>query len=1345
MKAASHRHIAAVLGIAVLLSAVAPALAASGKVRIPVGEFTARRMDKAPTIDGELSEGEWDGALTTSGMMTVFSHKMLEAATTMSIGFDDEKLYFAVDCTRGNNEWRLRKTARENDDYSFGDSSIEIWVTPPTPVPETYQNIINTFPAVQDVRNIPSRGYSAMGWSGDWTLGVTENEDRYIIEASIPIEDFGFETIEGGDVWRFLICRTAPGTQPRAQASWSVTQAFSEIPQHPKVHFMDDTALLQVYNVTSIFTGKFDFPMAVVAPKGAPAEIDVLMRIQKEILPADDDKIIRKHFSLKANERKEFTLSGDVTAMKEGYFTLSATTGDGKDIFRQSFPFNVNGFVHETPKRPDNAAPPAELAVNAMYGPENDVLMAKADIIDLPQRDEVAKAVLKVTDPASGKVLQEGEMPVFRNYYSNGHMILDKVREPVWDTRKVAYIRRQNANIEKENQKLIKQGKEPKPLKPLPEKEYKTVNVEVAVMDADGNVLKTATDEVKLIRYQFEWMDNKVGVSDEVIPPWTPVTYENRTVGVWNRNMRVNGLGLLEKVDNGGTDQIDSMRLIAVADGKKTEIAAGAPKLARQVDDHVTLTGEGSGAGLKLSAKTRYDFDGFALSDLTIAPAGESAKVDKLYLEVVLPESEATHFCTTSGGWAAVHDVTPEYWSSQQTASGMLIGDFVPYVWLTNSDRAFVWLADNDKGWITDDDKSLPTQEIIRKDGKVTLRVNFIEMPSELTEPTELTYGYQTFPSRPLPDGWRTIICNQGTTNLPSAKNTYFWFTDGADWAVLWPYYCSPYPWSMEKSRAGFSRWPKDTNHRPCPGSIAHAIARYRDYEGNQFPELVVDWGSTPGNRSNGNTTQGEGPVGFRVWHYQRWVREGDMRGLYIDENYLALEDNFLTGGAYIRDDGQLQRGYSYLGLREYYKRMKKMYYANGVPEPNLWMHISSGAAYFAWWGDIFFEGENVEPTNLEYDYIEVLPAGRMRAIASAKTAGGAMTVMCQSQRHATQWEPKHTHQFVGWVMAHDVLPEQVRWYEIMAQEARFYEADVEFIGYWKDDCPVSTDTPECIASVHKQPDRSLVWVVNTARQDQTVDLKIDFGKLGLDKGRTIAVNAETGEQMAWSGGGLAIPVLKRDFVAVQLVQREKLSGDQTFVATFDDGEPVADEALGCEVFQPAGGRSRGEQIAVLGGAEGGGIEPNVLFWPRLHLTDSAGALAFQAKLADGVQGTLLGAGLVQVKVNRTQEGPTVEMTSDLNDVTVDSKGRRVRAKDKEKIKSVSAPATAGWREFELTWANGQVTLKIDGKAVGTLRCHGDAFGIGEAPGPAILSASRFLFGTGATAYDDIRCSRPLD
>ncbi len=1340
------RLAASAAAVAVVAYVLPPAAGAAEKApRIPIGQFQARRLTEPPTVDGNVAEGEWDEALMTSGCVTVFSHKLMEARTQFGMAFDDERFYFLAECTRGLREWRLKKSARENDDYNFGDASIEVWVSPPTPVPETYQNIINTFPAVMDVRNIPSRGYSAMGWTGRWTLGVIESETAYVIEASVPIADFGIDKIADGDVWRFLLCRTSPGSKPRAQGSWSITQGFGEIVQHPEVRLVDDGAVLQVRNTISLFTGKVDFPLAVVAPRAKPLKAVVAVRIQSGPVPADDDRVLRRTVEVPAGGRKELRITGDLAPRKAGVITITATADGGDEFFRQSLPFEVNGFVHKPPRRPENAPVPEPLGIQAQYGPENHVMLIRADAINLPAREKVASLEMKVISPDKGRTLLTAPLPPLRNWYTRALVPMGKVRPPQWNEAHYDYCVRFNKNLPAENKARKKKGLPPMEPRDLPEKEPMTVRVEVSAKDAGGQVLHTASKEVGLLRYRFYWTDNDAGETDKVIPPWTPVTWRGGKVGVWNREMAINALGLLDGLDNGGTEQLRRMRLVAVVDGKRVPLGvSGKPAVVRRVENAITFAGDGGGAGLRLSARTTVEFDGFTLSDLTIAPADPhaGAEVDKLFLEIVLPETEATHFCTTAGGWAAVHDKTPAYWSSRQTASGLLIGDFVPYIWLTNSDRAFLWFADNDKGWITDDDKSLPTQEVVRKDGTVTLRVHFIELPTNLREPTTVRYGYQAFPAKPLPAGWRTIVCSGRTPELlPRSRNTYFWH-DG-NWAVLWPYYCSPYPWSMDKSRETYSRWPRNTTHRPMVGSIAHSVGRYRDYRGNEFPGYVVDWGATPGDRTNANCTQGEGAVDFRVWHYRRWVREAGFRGLYIDENYLALDSNPLTGGAYVRPDGRTQRGYSYIGLRDYYKRMKAMFHRQNVPAPNLWMHISSGAAYHAWLGDIFFEGENVEPTNLHYDYMEVLPAARMRAIGSSKCAGGTMAMMCQSQRHATVHEPKHTHQFVGWVLAHDVMPEQVRFFELLAQHGRFHRADCRFHPYWKPDTPAKTHTPDCLVSAHTTEGRALLWIVNTSREDRTVEVRADLAGFGLGGAKVLAINAETGEDVALDGGRFAVDVLKRDFAAVLLVRPAGLdtAAGESLRATFDGPSATADEAVGSDVFQAAR-RAKGapEGVFRVAGAKGAGLVGGVWIYPHLTLRDEAGRLTFDAKLPAKPSGSVLDAGRVRLMWRRGKE-PRLLLTSDLNPVTGrDRRGAPVLGKDKAKVRNVELPAPGvGWHGFELAWRGEELTVAIDGKQAGKIGFAG--FGIGRPLGKDLVHLPKFDFGArgGAEAIDEVR------
>ena len=1113
--------------------------------RLPVGEFTATRFDKSPIVDGVVGQGEWDRAFTTSGLIAAFDRQMQESVTTMSMGFDASRLYFLFRCQRGNAEWRLWKKARENDDYNYGDSSVEIWVAPPTVVPEVYQNIINTYPAVLDQKMIPSRGYTAQGWKADWKVGVKESETDYVIEASVPIKDFGFETIRNGDIWKFLLARVCHGANPRAQASWSMTQGFSEFPQYPSVHLVDDEAVVQLAGTHTIFTGRYEFPVTVVGPRASSAEVDLELRFQHGPVADASDRVETKRVSVKADRRQRVVFSGDSSGfaqadakgVKRGFFTLTGTKAGGAVLFRQTFPYAITGWTARKPVRPATEPPAEDVVVTAQFGPETGIVSVNADILDMARRNEVASARVNITDSATGTLLASDTMRPFREWIGGAEIKLATQEIPVDDFGKVAGLRAEERAARDRNAVHKQKGEPREALPVIPHPAPKQVQVHLSLLDKDGRLIRSVTNELGLIRYAAEWMNNRVGITDKVIPPWTPVKVRGGDVEVWNRTLSLDGLGLARQVINGGERQLAGpMRLVAVKDGREIELQGGAPAAGRCGDAEADLLGRAEAAGLAVAATTHVEFDGFVNVSLKIEPAnGTSATVDKLFLEIPLPASKASHFCASAGGWAAVHDVLPDYWSSQSTSSGMLVGDFVPYIWLTDSDTAFLWFADHDKGWNHDPDKALPTQELTRQQGHVVLRVNFFEIPTEVKAPRTITWGWQTFPSRPLPPGWRATFCGTASP-VPHTKNTYFW-TD-ADWAVLWPYYCSPFPWHYDKSKTLLGDPVKNPKHRPCVGSIAHSIGRYQDYNWNEFKGLSVDWGATPGKIGNADVTASKGPNDFRLWHYRKWVQESGFRGLYVDENYLALEENTLTGNAYWRADGRLQRAYNYLGLRDYFKRLKIMFHENGVAEPNLWQHISSGAAYHAWFGDIFFEGENVEPSDLQSDYIEVLPAGRLRAIGSSTCAGGVMTMMCQSMRHRTQWWEKHTHQFLGWVMAHDILPEQHPLYPRLVEAGHLYSSSCRFLPYWKPG-PFVTTNNDCLVSVHMADGRALIWIVNKSRLDQEVKVHIDWKAADLDRAALGASNAETQMPVALTSDGLTVPVLQRDFVPILIAPPE--------------------------------------------------------------------------------------------------------------------------------------------------------------------------------------------------------------
>ena len=101
-----------------------------------------------------------------------------------------------------------------------------------------------------------------------------------------------------------------------------------------------------------------------------------------------------------------------------------------------------------------------------------------------------------------------------------------------------------------------------------------------------------------------------IGMSDKVIPPWTPMEWKDGEVSMWNKAYGMNGLGLADKVLNGGEPQLTSMKLLAIVNGHLIEIPHAKPVLKRKTDAGIDLAGETAVGGIRLNVATRVEFDG---------------------------------------------------------------------------------------------------------------------------------------------------------------------------------------------------------------------------------------------------------------------------------------------------------------------------------------------------------------------------------------------------------------------------------------------------------------------------------------------------------------------------------------------------------------------------------------------------------------------------------------------------------------------------------------------------------------------------------------------------------------
>jgi hypothetical protein len=1153
---------------------------------------------RAPTIDGVMEPGEWDRAAACTAFVTAFENKLAKVQTTAWMTYDARYVYVAFRNLRGPNlKFISARARRADDDDIVGDPANEVWFSPPGTPQATYQTMFNVYPAVFDSKMIPSLGYTSKAWSGKWEIAAKQDAESWTVEARAPISAFGTDRIADGSVWQGLFT-TDVLNQPDKFRAWAPGGAFADIPRHGQLEFTSDGPAFQFLSMDSVFTGQPVIAAAVVGALRSQTSVRVTARFGRSVGASPGDLTVTKDVTAEPASRQNVQLTADLTGLRAGYCEITAMAGQ-KTLYHQVFPYVVDGSVIRPPDSISSTPYDQPFGLTASYAPLSKKLVIRVDRFYMPKRTSVAGGRVQLVDPKTGKTVAQGQISEFNKDYSEFALDLQSI--PVPEESDQTWASRGRAGIQPDEYQL-----------------------QAVLTDKSGSQLATASVPVKLQGYQFSWLPNNIGISDQVIAPWTPLKWQDGQISLWNKIYTMSGSGLASHIVNSGLPQLSGpMTLEAVVDGRVVTLTSPVPAAVHLTPAAIDLAGESRAPNLTVNTSTRVEFDGFVWNSMTVQPT--KANVGRLSLVATMPAAEGAFFVTTSGGWSSYFGETPEKWDSRESSLPSMSGSLVPYVFLTDSERGFSVFADNDKGWRLD--PSLPAEELQRHDGLVTLRVHFINKAGPIDQPLTIRYGWMVTPQKPQPAAWRGYLIDS-KKYYPQATPV-FW--NDADWDVLWPYYSSPFPHSYDKSRAALTAASR-AGIVPCVGGIAHAIARYTDYQGRAFPALAADWGNPPGKTANGDIARSRGPNDFDLFHFDRWSKLSGVSCLYFDENYLSEDWNYLTGQAYLLPNGSIQPGYDYLALREFNKRLRYMFNDNGKHAPNLWEHTTGGHAVYAWMPDVSMEGENVEPTDLNADYIEMLPSSRLRSIGMGRNLGSAPFIMGQANRHGKGEVSKVlVHQMVGWVLAHDVLPEGAAFWPPLAAELELWRDDVKFLPWWTKGTGIESTAPGIIASAHVRPGNAVLWIVNTNRADKTAAIRLDAAKLGFDPGTPIqAYDAEDGTRYPVSGGVFNVPVPKRMWRAVRLSQPRLLGRNTTFIADFEH-EVAATEAWGGRY--PLGGSL---PKPIDGGISGKGasIEAPLIFSTRHHVTGDTGAISFDFRAKGQVNdAALIAVGDLNLKV----------------------------------------------------------------------------------------------------------------
>ncbi len=694
------------------------------------------------------------------------------------------------------------------------------------------------------------------------------------------------------------------------------------------------------------------------------------------------------------------------------------------------------------------------------------------------------------------------------------------------------------------------------------------------------------------IRYDHEkdlpWIGNKLGVSDKVQPPWTPIRSQRAEVrgqqsvgfSCWGREYQVDGSGLLagltvaaqSGVDQEGRDILAGpVRVELVQGGKLVVLKPEAAPAGVKVADHqASWSGVLSGGGWRIETAVALEYDGYALHRVSIVPPNPKAQMDALRLIIPLKREYAMQLHAVGGGpgqWFrhSVNSLTldpaksGQLWHSGQNSGlgdkpyneeygvGQLAGNFRPYVWLGGATRGLAFMADNDKDWVPADKdqmKQHPSMEIVRPADlpeAVNLVLNLVARPFAFDRTRTVEFSLQATPIRPsnpdfqqrllsldlrtaftgvYADGpYKTWDWNGMRYQLPGMTWAHIGFMHGPHWY--------PINWdAMIASRKKFEGEKSAFTPYQMQGGVHFTdVDDPRMPKGKQLSDVFgyIAPHTHRGNIDNSNMSPDQ--IDYRLWCYDAWFKGTGIKGLYFDITEPLMDANVLSGAGYVLDlpdrpklTGQVQPGFSFTKMRQFYKRTRQLLLDHGNDHTWILCHTTDGDMVSAFAFVDYCWKARTSPTSL-------LPSHSSRRNTrpdacrrwAIRPANGEFRHAGSTNSHLGNdqaVEYKGFRSLLGYCRLHDVGD---KWdYQSWAP---FDPAKpIVFYPYWDPQVApaLKCDTPEILTSAHRQDNRLQILVFNRFDQQRDgIAVRIDAATLGLkvEKGQTLTATDLKGFQ----------------------------------------------------------------------------------------------------------------------------------------------------------------------------------------------------------------------------------------
>jgi len=626
-----------------------------------------------------------------------------------------------------------------------------------------------------------------------------------------------------------------------------------------------------------------------------------------------------------------------------------------------------------------------------------------------------------------------------------------------------------------------------------------------ALLDDKGNVLLSATQDFVTAELDVpEKYSNSIGISEKVLPPWTPMEVKQSSgtveVSVWNRRYVFHDELLSSTIFTGKTLSDTPSSLELAVDGQPSQLSAAPVKLLKDAKHQVILEQSASNEDMDITATHTIDYDGF---DRIIVRLQAKRALNLTDLRFLYPLKAAQ----VKTAFASLNEARPL--TRQKNYH------FQPVLFVGDEERGLSFLAESDEFWYPKGNTKAIA--ITPRDGQDTM-LSFHPVATSLAmkQGEVFTYDFAltATPVRPMTKNcWdQRIVCY-----YPYCEEleSIYAQKDGKTMFQLFK--------ETGMRRLGIVRTEHAFSYPPIPGSeysrklkdlvdVAHTnnvlIAPYA--VGFLFSERAPEWKEhrlycvTPtldfsrrgdflekesGYKQHTYTTcTGKYLQDLMLYRVRDAVENTGIDGVYLDGTVDSFPcNNAIHGCGYIDRQGIKHCTFNSFRARELIRRLYTLLYEKRGDKVFLELHYSIAFnAPAAAWATSLLSGEQLQPAKHAY---ESLPPECMRFSYVGQNIGTGVDLLTYTTR-----VPFHQQCALSLVHNVSVRPAGLgttrECSQIWAKRDEFGLDKAEFIGYWKEECPVKAKETGVYVSCFRRAGKPLVLIVsNLTEQKQTVNL----------------------------------------------------------------------------------------------------------------------------------------------------------------------------------------------------------------------------------------------------------------